>query len=99
MKELQKYNVKLESEWNELYRLLLDKSETEEMRLNKKIALAELLSLIENKLEKLNEIRKELEQQLDHITGITSAMRLSEHESLVQKLSRVQALLGNVKNI
>ena len=99
MKELQKYNVKLESVWNELYRLLLDKSETEEMRLNKKVALVDLLSLIENKLEKLNEIRKELEQQLGHITGITSAMRLSEHESLVQKLSRVQALLGNVKNI
>lgn len=98
MKELQKYNRKLEIEWKELYHLMKDNNKSEVWQ-TKKTALLNLLSQIEDKLKNLNEITKELAQQLNHITTNTSSTRLSEHEHFVQKLASVQALLGDINNI
>lgn len=99
MNELQKYNVELERAWNELYHVLNDKSSTEEMTINKKALVVRLLSLIENRLKDLNTIRKDLVQQLNHITEITNATRLSENEMMVQKIAGVLALLDDVDEL
>lgn len=98
MNELQKYNVELERAWNELYHVLNDKSSTEEVSINKK-EVVRLLSLIENRLKDLNTIRKDLVQQLNHITEITNATRLSENEMMVQKIAGVLALLDDVNEL
>ena len=98
MNELQKYNVELERAWNELYHVLNDKSSTEEVSINKK-EVVRLLSLIENRLKDLNKIRKDLVQQLNHITEITNATRLSENEMMVQKIAGVLALLDDVNEL
>ena len=98
MNELQKYNVELERAWNELYHVLNDKSSTEEVSINKK-EVVRLLSLIENRLKDLNTIRKDLVQQLNHITEITNATRLSENEMMVQKIAGVLALLDDFNEL
>ena len=97
MKELQKYNDELESEWNKLYCLLQNKNREEELK--KKASVITLLSLIEERLSDLNKTRKELAQQLNEIERITSATQLSENEILTQKLSSVLALLDDVNEL
>ncbi len=99
MNELQKYNNKLENEWNELYHLLQDGSSVEETLSNKKASIINLLSFTEKRLLDLNKTRKELAQQLNEITRITSATRLRENVALMQSLSRVLALLDDVNDL
>lgn len=99
MNELQKYNNKLENEWNELYHLLQDGSSVEETLINKKASIINLLSFTEKRLLDLNKTRKELAQQLNEITRITSATRLQENMALMQSLSRVLALLDDVNDL
>ena len=99
MNELQKYNNKLKNEWNELYHLLQDGSSVEETLINKKASIINLLSFTEKRLLDLNKTRKELAQQLNEITRITSATRLQENEALMQSLSRVLALLDDVNDL
>lgn len=99
MNELQKYNNKLENEWNELYHLLQDGSSVEEKLSNKKASIINLLSFTEKRLLDLNKTRKELAQQLNEITRITSATQLRENVALMQSLSRVLALLDDVNDL
>lgn len=99
MNELQKYNNKLESEWNELYHLLQDGSSVKETLINKKASIINLLSCTEKRLLDLNKTKKELAQQLNEITRITSATRLQENVALMQSLSRVLALLDDVNKL